>query len=172
MRRVVTAVVAAASLCVMGGVAQAQPPAEPDQTLPPAFAPPEPAPVTDVATAEAFAEGYAARNASRFLDQRRRNTRVIDAEARCLEHPVIVDRFGCVFTLRALVIQRRHGWWKSGPHSAKTDPPDRRRRFRIRTYGCLGALSVVGGAEPQGILRFVECRRVPRGDLVAPEPVS
>ena len=170
MRRVLTlAAVSAVSLFALAGVAQAQPPA-PDQELPPAFAPPAPAPVTDVATAEAFAEGYADDNAWRFLRQRPRRVRVVDAEARCLEHPVIADRYGCVFTLRALVIQRRNGWWghssKSGYHSG----PPKHRRFRVRRYGCLGALTVIGGAEPQGIVRFVECSRVPRGDLVAPEP--
>ena len=172
MRRTLTvAALSVASLFALGGVAQAQPPA-PDQTLPPEFAPPGPAPVTDVAAAEAFTEGYVARNAARFLDQRRRNVRTIDAEARCLGHPVRADRYGCVFTLRALVIQRRGGWWNHNGPRASTPPSDRRRRHRVRTYGCLGALTVVGGASPQGIVRFVECSRVPRGDLVAPEPVA
>ena len=72
MRRALTlAVLAAISLFALGGVAQAQEPPAPDQTLPPTFVPPAPAPVTDVASAEAFAEGYATRNAWRFLRERR-----------------------------------------------------------------------------------------------------
>ena len=167
-RALLMAALAAISVLALGGVAQAQDPPAPDQTLPPSFAPPAPAPVTDVASAEAFATGYASRNAWRFLRQSPRRVRVIDAAARCLEHPVIAARFGCVFTLRALVIERRHGW--RGYHS-KSGPPKRSRsRVRIRRFGCLGALTVVGGAAPQGIVRFVECARVPRGDFTAPEP--
>ena len=177
MRRVLLVVaVAAISMLALGGVAQAQDPPAPDQTLPPSFVPPAPpAEVVDVAGAEAFAEGYADDNANRFLRQRSRNVRVIDADAACLQNPAVATRFGCVFTLRALVIERRGGWWghdsrRGDDHSKK----NRRPRFRIRQYGCLGLLSVVGGpgVEPQGILRNVECRRVPRGDLVAPEPVA
>ena len=82
MRRALTlAVLAAISLFALGGVAQAQDPPAPDQTLPPTFVPPAPAPVTDVATAEAFAEGYATRNAWRFLRESPRRVRVIDANA-------------------------------------------------------------------------------------------
>jgi hypothetical protein len=168
MRRVLTlAATAAVSLFAMGGVAQAEPPA-PDQTLPPTFAPPAPAPVVDVATAEAFAEGYVARNSFRFLDSRRSRTRTIDANAACLQHPVIATRFGCVFTLRALVIERARGWHG---YPSKSGPP-KRRRVRIRQFGCLGALTINGGptATPNAVVRFVECARVPRGDYSAPEP--
>ena len=177
MHRVLLATaLAVASLFAMSAVAQAQPPA-PDQTLPPTFVPPAPTPVVDVASAEAAAERYAARNAGRFLRRDSRRVRTIDVNAACLEHPVIADRFGCVFTLRALAIQRRGGWWnhnghdKATPASSKRGEP--RRRFRVRTYGCLGALSITGGptVTPSITLRFVECARVPRGDLTAPEPV-
>jgi hypothetical protein len=173
MHRVLLATaLAVASLFALGGVAQAQPP-EADSTLPPTFLPPAPAPVVDEASAEAAARRYAARNAGQFLNRSSRRTRTIDVQARCLEHPVIADRFGCVFTLRALVIQRRHGWWNhDGPKASPTSQKSR-RRFRVRTYGCLGALSITGGptVTPTITLRFVECARVPRGDLVAPEPV-
>ena len=110
-RALLLAALMAVSLFALGGVAQAQDPPAPDQTLPPSFVPPAPAPVTDVDSAEAFATGYAERNAWRFLRQSPRRVRVIDANAACLEHPVVALRFGCVFTVRALVIQRRHGWW-------------------------------------------------------------
>jgi hypothetical protein len=160
------------------GVGLAQDPA-PDQELPPAFAPPVPAPVVDVDTAAAFAEGYATRNAWRYLRENPRRVRVVDANAACLAHPVIADRYGCVFTLRALVLDRRHRGWDKWGHSSKYHrrggdhgKRDRRPRFRIRTYGCLGLATVIGGANPQGITRFVECARVPRGDVVAPEPVA
>ena len=171
MRRVLTMATAIAALFAFGGVAQAQPP-EPDQTLPPTFAPPAPAPVVDVASAEAFTEGYVARNSWRFLRESPRRVRTIDANAACLAHPIITTRFGCVFTLRALVIERRHGW--RGYPSKYGDPPKRHRRVRIRQFGCLGALTVNGGptATPNAVVRFVECARVPRGDLTAPEPVA
>ena len=179
-RTLAVAAVAAVSLFASTGVALAGDPA-PDQELPPAFVPPTPAPVVDDATAAAFAERYAARNAPRFLNQDRRRVRVVDTNAACLEHPIIADRFGCVFTVRALVAFRNRGWdgWddhnKATPASTRGGDHGRRhhRRFRIRTYGCLGALTVVGGptVTPSGILRFVECARAPRGDYVAPEPV-
>ena len=169
MRRALTlAVLAAISLFALGGVAQAQTArARPDVAA--GVPPPAPAPVTDVATAEAFAEGYAARNASRFLAAPR-NVRTIDAKPRCLAHPVIADRYGCVFTLRALVIQR--GRLVARPPTPRPARPSASPRSGSARYGCLGALTVVGGAAPQGIVRFVECSRVPRGDLVAPEPVA
>ena len=174
MRRVlIMAVLAAISLFALGGVAQAQDPVPAPEFSPPA----PPAEVVDVAGAEAFAEGYADDNANRFLRQRSRNVRVIDANAACLQNPAVATRFGCVFTLRALVIQRRSGWWghDSRAHKSSRRGDDHKRhkpRFRIRQYGCIGLLTVVGGpgVEPQGLLRAVECARIPRGDMVAPEP--
>ena len=83
---------------------------------------------------------------------------------------MIADRYGCVFTLRALVIQAPARLARLP--AARAARPSIGRVSRIRRYGCLGALTVVGGATPQGIVRFVECARVPRGDLVAPEPVA
>jgi hypothetical protein len=177
MRRVLmVAAVAASSLLMFGGVAQAQdPPAEP--TVPPAFAPPTPAPVVDTDSAEAFAEGYATKNARRFLRQRdRRRVRVIDANAACLQSPILETRFGCVFTLRALVINRRGGWdhWGHASKASKRGHRGHHRpRFRIRNYGCLGFLRIDGGPEvtPTAQLIDVECARVPRDDIEAPEPV-
>ena len=170
-RALAAAALAAAAVLAMGGTAQAQDPPAPDQTLPPSFVPPAPAPVTDVAGAEAFAEGYADRNAWRFLRNSPRRTRVIDADAACLENPARALRFGCVFTLRALTIERSRGW--HGYPSSRGDDhgkKHRRPRVRIRQYGCLGLLTVIGGPAPQGILRNVECARIPRGDLNVPEP--
>ena len=171
-RTLLLAALAALSLFALGGVAQAQEPEE--KEVPPAFAPPAPAPVIDVASAEAFASGFVARNAWRFLREHPRRVRVLDVAVRCLQHPIIATRFGCVFTLRALTINRRHGWWG---HSAKYNKrghgrKDRRPRFRIRQFGCLGALRITGGpaATPTADVPFVECARVPRGDFTAPEP--
>jgi hypothetical protein len=171
-RSILIAAVAAASLLAPASAMAGDP--APNQDLPPAFVPPAPTPVTDVATAEAFTTQYATNNASRFLNSDRRRTRVTDVQARCLEHPVIADRFGCIFTLRAAVWERsrwghsarlkRHG----NPH-----PQSQPRRIRVRNFGCLGALSITGGptVTPSATLRFVECARVPRGDYLAPEPV-
>lgn len=177
MRRVLVGVaVAASSLLMFGGVAQAgEPPTEP--TVPPAFVPPTPAPVVDTDTAADFAKDYASDNARRFLNQRRNRVRVIDADASCLQSPFVATRFGCVFTLRALVINRQRGWdgWghasKASRHGHKSHK--RHQRFRIRNFGCLGAVTIDGGptVEPSAQLRFVECGRVPRDDIEAPEPV-
>ena len=175
MRRTfAVAVVAVASLFAYTGVAVAQDPA-PDQELPPAFAPPVIAPVVDVAGAEAFAENYADRNAARFLRTDRRRVRVLDANAACLEHPVVQYRFGCVFTLRALTFERSRGHWSRASKARGDDPRKHRRpRIRVRTFGCLGLLSVQGGpaVTPSGILRAIDCVRVRNGDYTAPEPVA
>ena len=180
MRRVlIAAAVSAVSLFASAGIAQAgEPP------VPPAFAPPAPAPVTDVTSAEAFAKLYVARNARDLLTEggirgirHRRFVRAIDVNSACLQSPILATRFGCVFTLRALVINRRNGWdgWGHGPkgHSSKRGHTPPRPRFRIRNYGCLGFLRVNGGptATPTAEVVAVECARVPRGDITAPEPV-
>lgn len=175
MRKYLVGAAVAASMLVGGASpALAQDPA--DKTVPPEFSPPAPAPVVDVASAEAFMERYAARNSSRFLDQNRRRVRVLDVNAACLEHPVLADRFGCVFTLRALVIRRDRGWDGWGGHD-KAEPAraaggNRGRRFRIRTYGCLGLARIIGGptVTPSVTVPLIECARVPRGDWDAPEP--
>jgi hypothetical protein len=173
-RALIVAAVAATSLLVPGAAMAQDPPST--ETVPPAFAPPAPAPVVDVASAEAFIEGYAARNAARFLDQNRRRVRTIDVNAACLQHPVIATRFGCVFTLRALVIQRRHGWWHwnkgDDAEPARSAGGKGRPRFRIRTYGCLGLARIDGGPDvtPTVQVPLIDCVRVPRGDMVAPEP--
>lgn len=174
MRRTLAVAAVTVAACLgFTGVVAAQDPAEP--VVPPAFVPPGPAPVTDVATAEAFAESYATRNAWRYLRQSPRRVRVLDANAACLAHPVTADRYGCVFTLRAAVIFRSRGWSGWDKHRPVATPTSRggkhhKPRFRIRQYGCLGLATVIGGANPQGITRFVECVRVPRSDITAPEP--
>ena len=173
MRRALVAAVAVLSIGAFGATsAQAA-----DDPVPPAFSPPAPAPVTDTASAEAFLEGYAADNARRFLRVHRSRVRVIDVNAACLQHPVTLTRFGCAFTLRALVIQRRHNWrnWSHG-HSSKARSSGRkpqRRRVRIRTFGCLGIarIDALPAATPTVQIPLVDCVRVPRRDLEAPEPV-
>jgi hypothetical protein len=175
-RSILIAAVAAASLLAPASAMAGDDPA-PDGTLPPAFTLPAPTPVTDVATAETFTQNYASRNAPRFLGSDRRRTRVTDVQARCLEHPVIADRFGCIFTLRASVWERGRNWGHSSRlksrHGDDHGNRGRDRRVRVRNFGCLGALSITGGptATPSATLRFVECARVPRGDYLAPEPV-
>lgn len=172
MRRVLTVAACAASMLLMGGVGAAQA-SDPDPAVPPAFSPPTATPVTDVTSAEAFARRYAARNAARFLGVNRSRVRVVDANSACLEHPIIAARFGCVITLRALVIQRRHNWrnWEGASAASKSSTP--RRRVRIRTFGCLGLLRIVGGPSvtPSVTVPLIECARAPRGDYTAPEPV-
>lgn len=166
-RTIIVAAVAAASLLVPGTAMAGNP--APDQTLPPAFVPPTPAPVVDNDTAGAFARLYVARNASRFIGSDRRRTRVLDVNAACLTHPVIATRFGCVFTLRAAVFSgRSHGY----SARVKSRSGHGTRRVRVRNFGCLGALTINGGptVQPVAQVRFVECARVPRGDYNAPEP--
>lgn len=185
MRRVVVLAACAASMLLMGsGVAQAADPV-PADSVAPALAPPSPAPVVDTDSAGVFAKAYAIRNANRFLRERRSRVRVTDADAACLQSPVLDTRFGCVFTLKALVIRRNHGWWdyrghdarksahKSGGPSGHGDHGNKHRRhFRVRRFGCLGFLQVDGGptATPTAEVVRVECSRIPRGDedVIAP----
>ena len=170
-RTLATAAITAAALAAAPAAFAGEP--APVADPPAEFAPPAPAPVVDVPTAEAFAQRYAARNAPRFLRADRRRVRVFDVQARCLEHPVIADRFGCVFTLRAAVIQRRRGW--DGYHGKAPEAQaagKRNRRVRVRNFGCLGLLRIQGGpaVTPSVQVPLLECARVPRGDYDAPEP--
>jgi hypothetical protein len=182
MKRVILALLAVLSMSLIGAVGVAQA-GEPDTTVPPAFVPPTPAPVTDNDTAAAFAKLYVARNARSLLRQGgagnfdRRRIRVISEDAACLQSPILATRWGCVFTLRALVIQRRHHW-RNWSHEAKLARVSGGRhdghRVRIRNYGCLGFLRINGGptVTPTAEVVNVECARVPRGDMVAPEPTD
>ena len=104
---------------------------------------------------------------------------MLDVNAACLQHPVVATRFGCVFTLRALVIRRNRGWdgWDHHGHedaqpASKRGGKPRRPRFRIRTVGCLGALRINGGpgVTPTATVPFIDCVRVRNGDYEAPEP--
>jgi hypothetical protein len=155
---------------------QDDPPADP---VPPEFAPPAPAPVVDVDSANAFAKLYVARNARDILRIDRRRVIVRDVQSSCLQSPILDTRFGCVFTLKALVIQRRHGWdWgrDSRAHSAGKRGDHRRhnRRFRVRSFGCLGFLRIDGGptATPTATVVNVECARIPREDRDVIAPVD
>ena len=182
MRRTcLTVAIAAMSVFALGGVAQAtEPPG-----VPPAFAPPVVAPVVDVPSANAFAENYASDNARRFLNQDRRRVRVIDTNASCLQSPIVDTRFGCVFTLNALVIQRNRGWdnWGHGDsrgrsaslhHSKRGHRGHHQERFRVRQFGCLGFLRINGGpaVTPTAQVVNVECARIPRGDRQITEDVA
>lgn len=175
MRRVLMVAAVAASAMLMGvGSAQAA-----DPVVPPAFAPPAPAPVTDEASAEAFLDGYASDQAERFLRTRRSRVRVINVESRCLQHPVTLTRYGCVVRLRALVIQRRHHWrdWSHG-HSSHASKSSKRRghdrpRVRIRAYGCLGIarIDAINPLDPDVRVPLADCQRIQRDDIETPEPV-
>lgn len=176
MRRLVLfAALAATSLLAVGGVALAgdEPPVSPPPT---AVALPAPAPVVDVDTAAAFAKIYVARNASRFLGQDRRRVRVVDVATTCLQSPVVLTRFGCVFTLRAAVIQRSHGWdWGHSAHSSsKRGHGKPQPRVRVRNFGCLGELTIDGGPSvtPTATVRFLQCARIPRDDTTVVAPTD
>lgn len=164
MRKIILSLIAVAALAIPATSLAQDPP------IPPEFAPPAPAGVTDVTSAENFTKLFVSRNAWRFLRENPRKVRVLDANAACLQSPILDTRFGCVFTLRALVIDRARGW--RGFHGGK-DGRDHRRRVRIRNFGCLGFLRINGGPSvvPTAQVIQVECARVPRGDIVAPEPV-
>lgn len=183
MRRVlIVAAVAASSLLIGGGVAQAQTP--PDGDLPPAFAPPVVAPVVDVDSAADFAENFATDNAGDFLGENGRRVRVLDANATCLEHPAVADQFGCIFTLQAAVIQRdRHRGHSSRRHHSRHvtrhvrghsghHPQPQPRRVRVRFFGCIGALRITGGptVTPTAEVSFSDCVRIRRSDIMVPEP--
>jgi hypothetical protein len=177
MRRFLLPLLCLGALAVpAAALGQDDPPADP----PPAeFAPPAPAPVTDNASAGAFAKLYVAQHVRDLIGTDRRRIRLLDANAACLQSPVLDTRFGCVFTLRALVIQRRHGWdWSnsSRAHSSGQKGRDHgqrhNRRFRARQVGCLGFLRINGGptVTPTAEVVNVECARIPNQDreVVAP----
>jgi hypothetical protein len=172
LRKYLVALLALSAFAVPGSALADDPPG-----VPPAFAPPVVTPVTDVASANAFAENYASDNARRFLNQDRRRVRVIDTNAACLQSPVLATRFGCVFTLKALVINRVRGWdnWGHGDARSassrghkghKRHDRERHQRFRVRSFGCLGFLRINGGpaVTPTAQLINVECARIPRED--------
>lgn len=180
MRKYLVAAMALAAFAVPGSALADDPPG-----IPPAFAPPVVTPVTDVTSANAFAEKYANDNAARFLNQDRRRVRVVNTDASCLQSPVVLTRFGCVFTLRALVIQRRHGWdnWGRGDSrsasvrshkNSRRHDRERHQRFRVRSFGCLGFLRINGGpaVTPTAQLINVECARIPREDRDVDETVA
>ena len=180
-RTLLTTALCAVSLFALGGVAQAQEP--PVAPTPPEFAPPAPAPVTDTDTAGAFTKLYVAQHAGDLLRQRNhRRVRVTSADASCLQSPILATRFGCVFTLRAFVIQRNRGWdnWghgdsrgRSASTHGKRHDRIRHQHFRVRRFGCLGFLRVDGGptVTPTAQVVQVECARIPREDITVDEPV-
>jgi len=174
MRRILVAAIAATSLFVPA-TAMAGDPA-PVADPPPEFVTPLPAPVVDNDTAGAFAKLYVARNAGRLLGTNRHRVRVLDVQSSCLQSPVLDTRFGCVFTLRALVIQRSRGWDDWG-HSARVSSKRGRhghnRHIRARRFGCLGFLRINGGpaVTPTAEVVNVECARIPRDDITVVEPV-
>jgi hypothetical protein len=178
LRKYLVALLALGAFAVPASAMADDPPVVP---TPPEFAPPTPAPVTDVASAQNAAEDYASDNARRFLRIGRSFVRVTDANAACLLSPVVDTRFGCVFTLKVLVItQRRHGWdnWghgdsRSHSRSVRHGKRDHQRpRFRVRRYGCLGGLTLDAGPPVNVQLKFVECSRVHGGrdDITVEEP--
>jgi hypothetical protein len=107
-----------------------------------------------------------ARNAGTLLGVDGRRVRVTDDNAACLAHPVVANRFGCVFTLRAAVLERARSWddWGSVRGLRKGHKPPRPTPTRVRQFGCLGALTINGGAgvTPTAQVRFVDCVRVAR----------
>lgn len=175
MRKYLVPLLAIGALALpASAIAGDDPPVSPS---PPEFAPPTPAPVVDNDTAAAFTKIYVARNASRFLGQDRRRVRVLNVESACLTSPVLATRFGCVFTLRAAVIQRRGGWdWghDSRAHSAskRGGHKPRHRRARVRLFGCLGSLRINGGPSVQPTVDTVQvqCARIPKDDSWVEEP--
>ena len=66
------------------------------------------------------AEDYASDNARRFLRIGRSFVRVTDANAACLKSPIVDTRFGCVFTLKALVITQRRTAGTTGDTATAT----------------------------------------------------
>ena len=172
MRKVLMVAAVAASALLMGvGTAQAQ-----DPVVPPAFVPPAPAPVVDEASAETFLEGYASDQAEDFLRTRRSRVRILNVEARCLQHPVTLTRYGCAVRLRALVIQKRHHWrnWSHGDNKAKSSGRrSNRPRVRIRAYGCLGIarIDAINPLDPQVRVPLADCQRIRSRDLEVPTPV-
>jgi hypothetical protein len=195
MRRVVLfAALAATSLFAVSGVALAgghNPPVPPTVEPPTAITLPTlPNRVTDVPSAEAFTQAFAARNAGRFLRADRDRVRVTDVLSTCLRSPVSSGNFGCVFALNAAVVVRNnHRWdWDSlapvsparvhgnTPPVPPTSPTPSPRRLRVERFGCLGELHIAGGptVQPVASVDFLNCARIQnsRFDVPIPTPYS
>jgi len=179
MRRALVALAACLSMLLVGAVGIAQAGEPEDSTVPPAFVPPTPSPVTDTDSAEAFLENYVSErpNLRQLLNVRRARIRVLDVNATCLQHPVTLTRFGCAFTLRALVIQRRNHW-RHWSHGGPVATPSSKRgghrsRVRIRAFGCLGLarIDALPSATPTVTIPLSDCVRQTRRDIETVEPV-
>jgi hypothetical protein len=173
-RALLVAALTVASLFALGGTALADhtPPPVVTPTPPPPVVTPTPAPVTDNTTAANFARLYVARNAGTLLGVNGRRVRVTADDAACLQSPVLATRFGCVFTLRALVIQQRNRYWVGARTASRRGHHPSPTPLRARQFGCLGFLRINGGptVTPTAEVVNVECARIPRGDWEGPTP--
>jgi hypothetical protein len=173
MRRLLVPAALAAVMLVPASALAGDPPVT---DPPPEFVAPTPSPVVDNDTAAAFVKVYIARNSARILGQDRRRVRVLNVDSACLTSPVLATRFGCVFTLRAAVIQRSHGWdWGHDARaSSKRGGHRRNRHVRVRNFGCLGSLRINGGPSvtPTVTNLEFECARIPRDDTTVVAPTD
>jgi hypothetical protein len=149
------------------------PPSGPSQPIatPPAFVP---TPVVTEADANTFARAYILRNGGglagvNLRDNGRDNGRdnwrnnrnrvtVSDVVASCLQHPVVLTRFGCITRFNVSVRDDGRGY--SRAHAAKThgrNPVPTPQR--VRSLGCLAALRINGGPSvtPSVSVAFADC---------------
>jgi hypothetical protein len=139
------------------------PPPGPAQPIviptPPTLAP---APVTDEASANAFARAYVVRNAARIADVDLRSSRsrsrvtVSDVVSACLQHPVVLTRFGCIVRFNVAVSEERNRTYSRRGHDRDPRPTP-----VVRSIGCLAGLEINGGPSvtPSVTVAFADCVR-------------
>ena len=130
--------------------------------------------VTTEADANAFTRAYVLRNTGRLVGQdlrdgrRDRRATVSDLATACLQHPVALSRFGCVFRFRVEIRDNdRRDNGRARVASRDPDGRDRdwdrrdRRRDRVQNLACLGGLRINGGpgSLPSAQVTFVDCVR-------------
>jgi hypothetical protein len=172
MRRVLVAALAASSLLAVGGgtaLADGH-----DGTTP--VVNPLPTRVVDEGSANTFAQAYVIRNGARIAgvdlgDRDRRNGRddrngrndrnrvrvtVSDAASACLQHPVVLTRFGCIVRFNVAVTEER-GRDRTYSRGHDRNPPV--VNPLVRNIGCLAALRINGGPSvtPSVSVAFADC---------------
>jgi hypothetical protein len=135
---------------------------------------PLPTQVTTEAEANTFVRALIIRNADRVShiaglrgDRGRQRVTLSDITTACLQHPVVLTRFGCIFRFNAEVRtndRRGHGdrhYTRAHASGGGDDDWGRRdrNRDRVRSLGCLGALRINGGVgvTPTVNVSFVDC---------------
>jgi hypothetical protein len=162
MRKTILSLAAVAALAVPSAALAT----DHDSTVPTVN--PLPTRVTDEASANTFAQAYVIRNAARIADvdlnnsdrgrdrgRSRVRTTVSDVASACLQHPVVLTRFGCIVRFNLLVEERNRTYSRGHDRNPPVVNP------LVRNIGCLAALRINGGPSvtPSVTVAFADCVR-------------